>query len=562
LNPLHAKLRNLLGLPQARAAVRATTEWLELSDGVRLATSVIQPVTHDRESRPVLLIRTPRAALKHTAAARFFANRIAQSGYTVVLQECRGCGSSEGRFAPFVNEQSDGAETLAWIAEQAFGRDGIGLFGFGYAGHAAWAAQAAAPDHVSAIAVGFHARDPYSQIYSGGALQLDSTLRFSLVYSETPAWDGDIDFDRGLRHRPLCEADRVAFQRSDSWREFLAHPRHDEYWAMRMPELPSHPPATLLLAGWYDTALPAQLADHAALVARSRASESGVPELLIGPWAAGREVNRRRLGRRRNVLLDHLVDFFDRRLRGSPTPTTSPVRVFTIGEGSWRDLPSWPPTTAHDTTWYLRAVRETGSPIDDGALSLTPPAETEAPKHIRANPEDPVPSIGGALQSSPGPADQRSVEARADVLCYSSSPLDRDVLIAGPVHLELHVAASAPDADFCAKLVDVATDGTATIVCDGIIRARRHEDGEDDVWFEAGEARRLKIMLSATTCLFRAGHRIRLEVATANFPRFDRNPHSRESPANAAANAFEAAQVTIMHDALHASQLTLPTIAD
>jgi putative CocE/NonD family hydrolase len=120
LNPLHAKLRNLLGLPQARAAVRATTEWLELSDGVRLATSVIQPVTHDRESRPVLLIRTPRAALKHTAAARFFANRIAQSGYTVVLQECRGCGSSEGRFAPFVNEQSDGAETLAWIAEQAY----------------------------------------------------------------------------------------------------------------------------------------------------------------------------------------------------------------------------------------------------------------------------------------------------------------------------------------------------------------------------------------------------------------------------------------------------------
>ncbi len=563
MSPLHRTLRLLLGLPQQRCAVRSTTEWLQLSDGVRLATSVIRPVVGDRDSAPVLLIRTPRTTLKRLAAARFEAHRIAESGYNVVLQECRGRGASEGHFAPFENEQRDGGETLDWIAEQPWGNDGVGLFGFGYAGHAAWAALAAAPDRVAAIAIGFHGRDPYSRIYSGGALQLDAALRFGLACSETPASESDVDFERGLRHRPLCEADRVAFQHSDTWRAFLAHPRRDDYWTERTPQLPEHPPAALLLAGWYDTALPSQLADHAALVERAVASGSVAPELVIGPWAAGTEVRGRRRGRRRrrNVLLHHMIDFFDRRLRGSPARGT-PVRVFTNGEERWRDLSAWPPSSARDSTWYLRAVRDADSPIDDGALSPAPPAPDEAPKRFCADPEDPVPSPGGALVSAPGPADQRSVEARADVLCYSSSPLTHDLLIAGPVHLQLHVASNTPDGDFTAKLVDVAVDGTATIVCDGISRARRHGGGEHDVWFEGDTPRQLEIALSATVCLFRAGHRIRLEVAAANFPRFDRNPHSRNCPTSAAPTAFEAAQIPVLHDAIHSSQLTLPTIAD
>jgi putative CocE/NonD family hydrolase len=523
---------------------------------------VIRPLAADRDAAPTLLIRTPRATLKRTAAARFFAHRIAESGYNVVLQQCRGRGDSEGQFAPFENEQSDGGEMLAWIAEQPWGGGGIGLFGFGYAGHAAWAALAAAPDQVAAIAVGFHGRDPYSRFYSGGAFQLDAALRFGLACSESPAPESSLDFDRGLRHRPLCEADRVAFQRSDTWRALLAHPRCDDYWIRRTPKLPALPPAALLLAGWYDAALPSQLADHAALALRAEASGSVTPELVIGPWAAGSDVRRRRLGRRRNGPLEHVIDFFDRRLRGSPTRGAPPVRVFTIGEERWRDLSAWPPDTARNSTWYLRAARGTDSPIDDGALSASAPTADEAPKHFRADPEDPVPSLGGVLAPSPGPADQRSVEARADVLSYSSPPLAHDLLISGPVLLRLHVASSAPDGDFTAKLVDVAADGTATIVCDGINRARRNGGGEHDCWFEGDTPRQLEISLSATTCLFRAGHRVRLEVATSNFPRFDRNPHSRDSPTSAAPAAFEAARITVLHDELHPSQLMLPTIAD
>ena len=561
MSPLHRALRHLLGLPQRRCAIRSSTEWLELSDGVRLATSVIRPVTADRASAPVLLIRTPQPTLKRIAAARFEAHRIAESGYNVVLQECRGRGASEGHFAPFENEQSDGGETLAWIAEQPWGNDNVGLFGRGYAAHAAWAALAAAPDHVAAIAIGFYGRNPYSQVYSGGALQLEAALRFGLACNEMPTPENDVDFERGLRHRPLREADRVAFQRSDTWRAFLAHPRCDDYWTERTPQLPELPPAALLLAGWYDSALPSQLSDHSVLVERAEASGSAAPELLIGPWAAGSEVRRRRLGRRPGVLLDHVIDFFDRRLRGSPTRGT-PARVFAMGEERWRDLPTWPPSGARDSIWYLRATRDTNSPIDDGALSPAAPATDEAPKRFRADPEDPVPSVGGALASAPGPADQRSVEARADVLCYSSSPLPHDLLVAGPVRLQLHVASSTPDADFTAKLVDVAVDGAARIVCDGIRRARRHGDAEQDTWFEGDTPRKLEISLSATACLFRAGHRIRLEVAASNFPRFDRNPHTRDCPTSAAPSAFEAAHLTILHDALHPSQLTLPTIAD
>ena len=560
MSPIRRTLRHLLGLPQQRCTIRSSTEWLELSDGIRLATSVIQPVSADRDPAPVLLVRTPRTTLKRTAAARFEAQRVAESGYSVVLQECRGRGASEGRFTPFENEQSDGGETLAWIADQPWVRDGVGLFGVGYSGHAAWAALAAAPDRVAAIAVGFHGRDPYSRIYSGGALQLDAALRFGLAYSERPASASDIDFERGLRHRPLFEADRVALRHSDTWRAFLTHPRCDDYWTERTPRLPEHPPAALILAGWYDPSLASQLADHAALALRAMATGSTAPELVIGPWAAGSEVRGRRSCRRRGMLLRHMIDFFDRRLRGSPTRGT-PVRVFTNGEEGWRDLPAWPPPAARDSTWYLRAVRDADSRIDDGSLSPAAPATDEAPKCFRADPEDPVPSIGGTLASAPGPADQRSVEARADVLCYSSPPLPHDLLIAGSVRLQLHVASSAPDGDFTAKLVDVAADGTATIVCDGITRARRHDDGDHDVWFEGDTPRQLEISLSATACLFRAGHRIRLEVATSNFPRFDRNPHSRDCPASAAPAAFEAARLTLLHDALHPSQLTLPTIA-
>jgi len=555
-------LRHLLGLPQQRCAIHSTTEWLQLSDGARLATSVIRPLAPEGDAAPVILIRTPRATLKRIDAARFLAGRIAESGYNVVLQQCRGRGASEGHFAPFENEQGDGGEALAWIADQPWGGNGIGLLGFGYAGHAAWAALAAAPDRIAAIAVGFHGRDPYSQIYSSGALQLDAALRFALACSEMPASEREIDFARGLWHRPLCEADRVAHRRSDTWRAFLAHPRRDDYWARRTPELPPAPPAALLLAGWYDAALPAQLADHAALAERAETNAGASPELVIGPWAAGSDVRRRRHRPRRNGLLEHAIDFFDRSLRGSPSRGKPAVRAFTIGEERWRDLPTWPPTAASDSTWYLRAIRDTNSPIDDGALCAAAPGADEAPKHFRADPEDPVRSLGGALGSWPGPADQRSVEARSDVLCYSSPPLAHDLLIAGSVRLQLYVVSSAPDGDFTAKLVDVAVDGTATNVCDGIVRARRHGDGECNVWFEDDTPRKLEIELSATLCLFRAGHRIRLEVATSNFPRFDRNPHNRDCPTSAAPAAFEAARITVLHDALHPSQLLLPTVSN
>jgi len=282
---------------------------------------------------------------------------------------------------------------------------------------------------------------------------------------------------------------------------------------------------------------------------------------VIGPWAAGNEVRGRRRGRRRGVQLRALIDFFERELRGGAT-VSSPVRVFTFGEERWRELFEWPPAGASDSTWHLRADREDGLPIDDGGLSPEAPATDEAPKRFRADPEDPVPSVGGMSAAAPGPVDQRCVEARADVLCYASPPLERDVVVAGPARVQLHVVSNGADGDFTAKLVDVSEDGSAVIVCDGIIRARTCSHGRGEAWFEGDSPRRLEIPLPAIARRFVAGHRIRLEIAASSFPRFDRNPQAHACPQNACPDAFTAAQVEVLHDAEHPSRLTLTTIAN
>jgi hypothetical protein len=560
LNPLHRTLRRFLGLPTARFAVRsAPTEWLELSDGVRLATSVFRPRT--AEPAPALLIRTPRATLPRTAPARLFARLVAESGFSVVLQQCRGRGESEGHFAPFENEVRDGGETLAWIAKQPFASSGdanhCGVLGFGYSGFAAWAALAAAPDRVAAIAVGFHGRDPYSRIYSGGALQLAATLRFALDCDERAMSDREIDLERGLRHRPLREADRVALRRNDLWQSWLDHPRRDDFWEERTPKLPERPPPALLLAGWYDAALTAQLSDHAALTRSAEASGGCAPELVIGPWAAGSDVRRRRRGQRRGVQLHAVIDFFDRKLLGG-SQAASAVRVFTFGEERWREPSAWPPPAASKSTFYLRSARDDDSPIDDGALSPDAPGADEAPKLLRADPDDPVPSLGGMFAAAPGPVDQRGVEARSDVLCYASPPLAQALVVMGSARVQIHVSSSAANGDFAAKLVDVSETGEATIVCDGIVRARTN--GDDEPGSET--LRQLEIVLPAIARRFAAGHRIRLEIAASNFPRFDRNPQTSACPRDAEPLAFATAQIRVLHDAAHPSQLTLPATLD
>jgi len=560
VSPVQRVLRHLLRLPPRRFASESSTQWLSLSDGVRLATTVVRPVA--AVPAPVVLVRTPLSTRRSSDSSRLFARVVAESGYTTVLQECRGRYGSEGRFTPFENEARDGEETLDWIADQQWGREPLGVLGLGYSGFAAWAVASRRPDRIGALAIGFQPRDPHAAFFSGGAFQLEWALRFGLGLGDRDAVPArSIDFERAVWYRPVCEADRVALRQSDAFRAWAARPDRDDFWQALCPALPEPAPPTLLVAGWYDGAIASQLADYAALRRAAAARGSTPPQLLLGPWGGGRPRAgswraRRAVGE--GAVLGATVDFFDRSLRAAGG-RAAPVRVFVEGTDGWRDLADWPPPGAIEHTLYLRGEGRANALVGDGALSPEMPPADEAPDHFLYDPEDPVPTADCFLIGR-GVLDQTSLEARADVLCYTSAPLPADLEVIGPVRLFLYAASNASSTDFTAKLVDVAPDGGACARCEGIVRIRSVTGADDPADVGVDTCQELSIDLNATACRFRRGHRIRLEVSSSSFPRFDRHPNTASQPELAGPQSFAVARQTVRHDAGHPSRLVLSVV--
>jgi putative CocE/NonD family hydrolase len=220
-------------------------------------------------------------------------------------------------------------------------------------------------------------------------------------------------------------------------------------------------------------------------------------------------------------------------------------------------LPGFPPDTARRRVLFLRSGGFANRASGDGRLSEADPAAGETPDRFAYDPDDPAPSAGGALLLGGGPADQRRVEERADVLCYTGEPLAAPLDAVGPARVVLHAASSAPDTDFTAKLVDVAPGGRAAFVCEGIARARWRAGGAEPSWLDADSPVELSIELGPAFHRFPAGHRARLEISSSSFPRFDRNPNTREEPGRAGGAASEVARQTVLHEAAHPSRLEL-----
>jgi hypothetical protein len=319
---------------------------------------------------------------------------------------------------------------------------------------------------------------------------------------------------------------------------------------------------SLNIGGWYDVFLAGTIANFQAMRAQ------GVPaKLLIGPWIHGKESNP--IGERnfgfgaQSGLIDLRIDmaglqlrWFDHWLKGRDTGmlAEAPIKLFVMGANLWRDEQEWPPARAVPTPWYLRA---------NGGLSIEQP-EDEAPDRYDYDPADPAPTRGGALLMTaeyPGGAfDQRSVEARPDVLVYTSAALERDTEVTGPIVVHLWATSSAPDTDFVARLTDVFPDGRSINLTDGIIRARYRDftAGKPPSPIEPGRPYAYTIDLWATSNMFKAGHRIRLQVTSSCFPRWDRNPNTGH-PIGADAE-LAVAQQRILHDREHPSHVVLPVV--
>jgi putative CocE/NonD family hydrolase len=297
--------------------------------------------------------------------------------------------------------------------------------------------------------------------------------------------------------------------------------------------------------------------------------------LLIGPWTHGwldGAYPEHHFGLRASF---HAVDgaalqlrWFDHWLKGSPNGANHepPVRLFVMGSNVWRDEDDWPlPDTSYQP-YFLHSGGHANTDRGDGLLSPAPPAD-EPSDVYRYDPRDPVPTVGGAtflpglgFSANSGPRDQRAVEARPDVLCYTTPPLTEPLEVTGPIELVLYVSSSAPDTDFTGKLVDVAPDGRAMILTDGILRARYRDSFAEPALLRPGQVYALRIDIGATANVFQVGHRLRLEVSSSNFPRFDRNTNTGGDIATEGREAPSVAVNQIHHDRAHRSHLLLPTI--
>jgi hypothetical protein len=363
---------------------------------------------------------------------------------------------------------------------------------------------------VAAIAAGLGARDPYAWLHPGGVLQLEAALALAARLDGRTGYDPSaLDLARAARHRPLVQCDRVALRELAAFRDWLAHPERDPWWRERTPALPDSPPRALFVSGWYECAFPAAYADFEAIAARSAERGGTAPELLVGPWGAAPLPRSERARGTRDiaVIARALLQFAARAVGARPTRDL-PARVFVHGLG-WREAARWPPAASSERTLYLRGDGHANSAEGDGRLAEEP-GEDRADTFV-ADPADPVPSLGGAAVAGlAGALDQRPVEDRGDVLCFTSEPLAAALEIAGRVRLTLHAAASAHVEDTIAKLVAVEPDGAARWLAEGIARA------------QPGAAA-LEVELGAAGARLAAGTRLRVEVAGSSLPRFARS---------------------------------------
>lgn len=553
-----------IGTTGARFAVRVETDVrLTTPDGTILSANVFHPVRAG-DRTPTILVRIPYSKTwKNTLFTSLVGQMWAEQGYTVVIQGTRGRYLSTGTYEPFVHEAADGAATLAWLKEQPWYNGRIGTWGGSYFGYTQWTMSASRDPALSAMIIQEASTDFHGMFHPGGAFSLESALYWALMSDGPQDVSPDYaDLDRGTVGRPLNQADDRAGRDISFFNKWAGHSERDEYWAQvdgneRAAEV--HMPV-LLMAGWYDPFLPTQLADYESIQRTAAPEVAAECRLIIGPWIHADVIQPPDGFVSRNYRLESLepsIAWFERHLKPAVQDSTRrvesepPVRLFVMGQNVWRNEYEWPLARTRHVPWYLQSDGKANSISGDGRLSPEPPANNQPPDRYVFDPDHPVPSKGGAMLGwRAGVALQNDVENRADVLVYTSPPLHEAMEITGTASVNLFVTTSAPCTDFTAKLVDVWPDGSAYNICDGILR--QEFSGSETIPVP------IEIRLWPTSIVLAKGHRVRLEVSSSNFPRFDANPNTCKPTADE--TQTQAAQQAIYHLAKHPSSLILPVI--
>ena len=544
-----------------------------MRDGVSLSADVYLPA--GAGPFPSLLCRTiygkqsgePCTSLRYLQE---WAPRFLDAGYAVVIQDCRGRYDSGGDFAPYTQETDDGADTLTWLAGQPWCDGEIGTFGQSYVAFTQLqAALSGAPGLKATMPVG-NQEDNYGYfLMDGGVLQLQNLVWLINIGRRTMNCGSFelLDVDGIYRGLPLRDA--VAGALDTPFWELLDHPTFDEWWRSyglkdkyHLIKAPAH-----FVTGWYDNLSREVFKTYQGLKRDGGSREArDLTRIIVGPWTH----DLKRADRAGDVdlgldddfdLLSVHVRWYDRRLRGIDTGIDDepPVLIYVMGDNVWRDEDEWPLARTEYRRLYLHSGGAAGAVDGDGTLSFEPPGREPRDSYVY-NPEDPVPTLGGCdvVVDNAGPKDRREVQRRGDVLVYTGPVLERDVEVTGPVTMNLFAASSAPDTDFTATLCDVHPDGKFIIVCEGVRRARYRDSQVEPALMTPGQVYEFTIDMWQTSQVFKAGHRIAVEVSSSNFPRFDRNTNTggelwRET-------ALVPASQTVCHDVDRPSHVVLPLI--
>jgi putative CocE/NonD family hydrolase len=546
----------------------------KMRDGVTLRADIYRPKV-DGEF-PVLLVRTPYDKTSETN----FGLKGAARGYVVIAQDVRGRFTSDGEFYTFKNESLDGYDTVEWAAALPYSNGKVGMFGGSYVGATQMLAAIAKPPHLAGICPTVTASNYHDGwTYQGGAFEqwfneswstglAENTMRRRVEESNALA---------GTKTLPLADFEVLAAPSAVGiapyFKDWLAHPSFDAYW--KQWSIEDHyadiQVPVLSFAAWYDIFLGGSLKNYQRLKTEGGTDAAKHGQRLVvyvGGHAGGssnRWVGGVDFGEKLPIDQDEMtLRWYDSLFKGvaNGVEQNKPVKVFVMGKNEWRDEDDWPLARAKSTRYFLHSTGGANGLGGNGSLSVAAPGEEKADQYVY-DPSDAVPTIGGplccqALPTGIGPEDQRPAEGRADVLVFTTPAFEKDFEVTGPVTLDLWVSSSAVDTDFAGMLVDVWPNGFAQNLTSGILRMRYRNSQEKPELANPGQTYHVTVDLWATSNVFLAGHKLRLEVSSSNFPRFDRNLNTGEEQARG--TRMIKATNAIYHDKAHPSALTVPVV--
>ena len=552
---------------------------IAMPDGVKLSAAVWTPEVDDQKF-PVILIATPYNKLDedNIAAAVFFAQR----GYAFVAYDLRGRYDSEG-YAYLYGEQ-DGKDLNAiqtWVAEQPWSTGKIGMFGGSYLGFIQWEGALHQNPHLTALIPEVSPDDHYDNVYPSGAFQLSNSLDFLWFCcggrTNTPT--EVMNWPKWYTQLPIKDMDAYAgIQNAKLWHDLVSHPDRDDYWPgageriapgkMGPGKYNQVKVPTFNISGWFDQVSQATINNYLGMANYGPPELRSSHKLMMGPWTHDGQFQTHEgdltfPNQAAPNGLEWRVRWFDHWLKGIDNgfDKEPPVYIYVMGIDRWRNECEWPLKRTQFTKFFLHSDGQANSLYGNGRLNEAAPGK-EANDEFSYDPARPVPTLGGNIASQPkyiaGPYDQTKIEMRSDVLVYTTPPLKEDLEVTGPVILHLFASTDRTDTDFTGKIVDVHPNGYAEILLEGVIRGRYWKSFKEQNLLTPDKVYEFYVDLWSTSNVFLKGHRIRIEVSSSNFPKYDRNPNTGHKFGED--SEILIAHQKVFHQAERASYVSLPVI--